>query len=278
MKKTGFVIVLLLAALVATATLAVSVPFATASVKPTLALKFTGLSSGVLSLGKSLTASGAVLPSNLGGSVTLTLQREQSGKWLAVTAFTRTLSVSGSYSASYRPSGLGTYRLKTTIAATASHTAATTMWHTFTVKLSAAQALLLQLINAERAHYHLAAVHAQVSLVAATSAHSAQMAADAYFSHSSRNDQTFTARILEYGYTRSGYRLWKVGENLFYGSGLASSPLAAVSAWMRDPGHRAVILTKEFRDVGIGIASSASGINGLKNVTFYTMDMGVRLR
>lgn len=278
MKKTGFVVVLLLAALMATATLALSTPSATASVRPTLALKLTGLSSGVLPFGKSLAASGAILPSNLGGAVTVTVQREQNGKWLAVTAFTRTLTTSGFYSASYRPSALGTYRLKTTIAATASHSAATTMWHTFTVKLSAAQALLLQLINAERAHYHLAAVHAQVNLVTATSAHSAQMAADAYFSHSSRNDQTFTARILEYGYSRSGYRLWKVGENLFYGSGLASSPLAAVIAWMRDPGHRAVLLTREFRDVGIGIASSASGINGLRNVTFYTVDMGVRLR
>ncbi len=146
------------------------------------------------------------------------------------------------------------------------------------LRLSSAQAMVVRLINIERAQYHLAPVHAQANLMNAASTHSAQMAADAYFSHSSRNGESFSTRIMHAGYTRTGFRLWKAGENIYYGSGgLASSALAAVSGWMHSPGHRAIILTKDFRDVGIGIATSAAGLNGITNVTFFTLDFGVRV-
>ncbi len=106
----------------------------TVLIKPTLTLKLSGLTSGALRLGKILTASGKVTPTNLGSKVTLTVQREQSGHWLAVTAVVRTLSTTGTYSWTYKPAKRGAYRIKTTIAKTATHTAATTVWLAFTVK------------------------------------------------------------------------------------------------------------------------------------------------
>jgi uncharacterized protein YkwD len=157
--------------------------------------------------------------------------------------------------------------------------AATPMPRSTVLRLSSAQAMVVQLINIERAQHRLAPVHVQANLMIAAGTHSAQMATDAYFSHSSRNGESFSTRVMHAGYTRTGYRLWKAGENIYYGSGtLASSPLAAVSSWMKSPGHRAIILTKDFRDVGIGIATSASGLNGIPNVTFFTLDFGVRIR
>jgi hypothetical protein len=106
----------------------------TIMVKPQLTLKLSGLSGAVLVLGKTLSLSGTVTPASLGGTVTLTVQREQSSKWLAVTSSARTISGSGTYSWTYRPVKKGTYRIKTTIAATAAHAAATTMWTVFTVR------------------------------------------------------------------------------------------------------------------------------------------------
>ncbi|MGO8683472.1 MAG: IPT/TIG domain-containing protein [Thermoleophilia bacterium] len=102
--------------------------------KPTLTLKLGGLASGALKLGKILTASGKVTPTNLGGKVTLTVQREQSGHWLAVTSVLRPLPTTGTCSWAYKPSRRATYRIKATIAKTSTHTAATTAWLAFTVK------------------------------------------------------------------------------------------------------------------------------------------------
>lgn len=281
MKKLSITIAaLLFAALAVVPSLAAAATAPLAPIPVKLTLKVIGVSSGVLPLGNTVAATGTVTPASLvNEKATLTVQREVGGKWLAVTSQASTLSTSGTYSGTFRPATQGTYRLKTAIAATATHTAATTMWQTVQVNLTAAQALVVRLINIERARYHLAAVQAQVNLMNAAGAHSAQMAADAYFSHSSRNGETFATRIINAGYTRTGYRLWKTGENIYYGSGaLASSPLAAVSGWMQSPGHRAIILTSNFRDVGIGIATSAAGLDGIPNVTFFTLDFGVRIR
>jgi hypothetical protein len=106
----------------------------TVVVKPALTLKFGGLSGVTLRLGKSLAATGTIRPTSLSGSrVLLTVQQEKNGKWLAVTSATRTTNA-GTYNWMYRPARRGSYRIKTTIAQTATHSAATTMWATFTVK------------------------------------------------------------------------------------------------------------------------------------------------
>jgi uncharacterized protein YvpB len=104
-------------------------------IKPALTIKLgSAVAGGIMPLGATLTASGALTPTKLAGStVTVTIQRELSGKWLAVTSLVRATSSSGAYGASFTPSQQGTYRLKTTIAATSTHTAATTMWQTVAV-------------------------------------------------------------------------------------------------------------------------------------------------
>ncbi len=114
---------------------ALSVARAAPLVTPRLTLTLSGLKSDSLRLGKRLTAKGTFKPSSLARiEVTLIVQREQDGKWLAVTRLTRTTSASGAYSASYKPAKKGTYRIKATIAKTTTHTAATTTWRTFKVK------------------------------------------------------------------------------------------------------------------------------------------------
>jgi photosystem II stability/assembly factor-like uncharacterized protein len=102
---------------------------------PTLTLKFGGLTSGVLKLGKSLTMRGTVRPiSFAGGKVTLALQHEKHRAWLRVTNLARTISASGAFSWTCRPAKKGSYRVRATIAKTPANAAATTTWQTFKVK------------------------------------------------------------------------------------------------------------------------------------------------
>jgi uncharacterized protein YkwD len=138
---------------------------------------------------------------------------------------------------------------------------------------------LVSLINKERAKRGLRAVRVHEKLVTAAQAHSGQMAQGKFFSHDSVEPQgeSFSARIVRYGYQRRGYRSWKAGEDIYYGAMLFSSPVACVDAWMKSPDHRAVILTKDFRDIGVGAIKTDSGFQGVGGtVWIFTMDMGRR--
>ena len=102
---------------------------------PTLTLKLSGLTSGAIKLGKSVTAKGKVTPTSLAGSkVTLTVQKKNGARWVKVKRVARTISATGTYSWKYKPLKRGAYRMKATIAKTAAHKAAATKWRSFKVK------------------------------------------------------------------------------------------------------------------------------------------------
>ena len=104
-------------------------------VTPKVTLKLSGLTSGAMRLGRSVTAKGKVTPSSLAGSkVKLTVQKKKGARWVTLKSVTRTISASGAYSWKYKPARRGAYRMRTTIAKTAAHTAAKTKWVTFRVK------------------------------------------------------------------------------------------------------------------------------------------------
>jgi len=140
------------------------------------------------------------------------------------------------------------------------------------------EALLITLINQRRAKHHLAPVKLNTCLLDASRAHSAEMASQQYFSHNSHSGQSFFRRLQQYGYKRTGCRLWMVGEDIAWGTGLLSSPVAIVDAWMKSPPHRAVILTPQFREIGVGTALTTGKWKDLTNVTFFTLDLGRRIK
>ena len=103
-------------------------------VTPKVTLKLSGLTSGAMRLGRSVTAKGKVTPSSLAGSkVKLTVQK-RGARWVTLKSVARTISASGAYSWKYKPARRGAYRMRATIAKTAAHTAATTTWRSFKVK------------------------------------------------------------------------------------------------------------------------------------------------
>jgi len=104
-------------------------PTPTPTPAPTLTLKLTGLKSGSIKLGKSVTAKGVVTPASLaGGKVALKAQLKKGAKWVKAKAFSALITSTGAYSWKYKPAKKGSYRVQAVIAGTAAHAAATTKW------------------------------------------------------------------------------------------------------------------------------------------------------
>lgn len=140
------------------------------------------------------------------------------------------------------------------------------------VTLNSYEQQLVQAINQQRVKRGLAKVRVHAKLVTAARSHSADMGQQQYFAHESSTGELWSARLVRYGYTRSGFSFWKTGENIFKASGLyAAFPATAVKAWMGSPAHRRVILTRSFRDIGVGTVMSG-------NTKYITLDLGRRIQ
>ena len=99
-----------------------------------------------------------------------------------------------------------------------------------------------------------------------------------YFEHDSPSGETWSERIVNHGYDREGYSTWKAGENIAWGAGLYSAPVLIVDQWMTSPEHRAVILNKDFKEIGVGAVSTQGYGTVDGEVWFFTMDAGLRAK
>lgn len=130
----------------------------------------------------------------------------------------------------------------------------------------------LCVLNHQRRKHGLRALRLDRRLSRAARMHSAAMARHSFFSHDSPNGSDFVDRIRRSGYLR-GARNWSVGENIAWGSGSRSAVRSIARAWMNSPGHRANILSRSFRAIGIGISyGTPAGVEGAT----YTTDFGRR--
>ena len=134
---------------------------------------------------------------------------------------------------------------------------------------------LMTLVNHVRVKHHLHKLTMVASLERAARAHSRQMVRVGYFSHSSANGESFSARLIRFGYTTTGCTRWTVGENIAYGYQASGTPHAIFMAWWHSPAHRRVLLTKRLRNLGIGRA--AGTFKGVSGIIFFTLDCGVRV-
>jgi uncharacterized protein YkwD len=108
----------------------------------------------------------------------------------------------------------------------------------------APDAQVVDLVNAARSDAGCGALRVDDRLVAAAQAHSDDMAAQDYFSHTSLDGRTFTDRVLAAGYPSPG------GENIAQGQ---QGARAVHDAWMNSEGHRANILNCAFTAIGVGL-------------------------
>lgn len=86
--------------------------------------------------------------------------------------------------------------------------------------------------------------------------HAADMVERRYFAHESPGGRDHMDRIRRTGWGTSRSR-WRAGETLAWGSGSGSTPRSLVTAWMRSPGHRRILLDPGYDAVGLGVARGA---------------------
>ncbi|WP_413104828.1 CAP domain-containing protein [Streptomyces sp. Inha503] len=114
--------------------------------------------------------------------------------------------------------------------------------------------------NAERAAARLAPLAPDPRLTAAAQAHSDDMVARDFYSHTGPEGQQPWYRARAAGATHRG-----VGENIACGQ---RSPEEVVRGWMNSPGHRANILKPDFTHIGVGHAT------GSRAGTYWTQVFG----
>ncbi|WP_123747363.1 CAP domain-containing protein [Saccharothrix texasensis] len=112
-----------------------------------------------------------------------------------------------------------------------------------------AEAKVVELTNGERAANGCPALAADGRLAAAARAHSADMAAQNYFDHVSKDGRSFVDRVKAAGYPSPG------AENIAAGQRTAE---AVLKGWMDSPGHRANILNCKLKTLGVGMARGGS--------------------
>ncbi|MFC9129926.1 CAP domain-containing protein [Streptomyces sp. NPDC057099] len=112
--------------------------------------------------------------------------------------------------------------------------------------LAGTAAAVTDLTNRERARAGLPPLAVDPLLTAAAQAHSADMVARAFYSHTGPDGSRPWDRAAAAGSARRS-----IGENIACGQ---RSPADVVEGWMDSPGHRANILKPDFTHIGIGFA------------------------
>jgi uncharacterized protein YkwD len=131
-------------------------------------------------------------------------------------------------------------------------------------------------LNAVRARKGLRPLRISRQLTAAADEHTRDMGRRGYFRHASFDGTPFWKRVRRF-YPSEGYQAWSAGENLLWASeGIDARQ--AVRLWVGSPGHRANILNRTWREIGISSRSFASAPGPFQgnDVTIITTDFGTR--
>jgi uncharacterized protein YkwD len=140
--------------------------------------------------------------------------------------------------------------------------------------LAAVRAAVLCLHNKVRADHNLPPLREDGDLRQAAAGHSSDMVDRRYFEHTAPGGRTMVDRIVGAGYVRAN-AAWMLGENLEWGTGRLATPRGAVRAWLDSPPHRANLLRRGYREVGIGVSLGVP--TGKDDGATYTVDFGAKL-
>ena len=140
--------------------------------------------------------------------------------------------------------------------------------------VDAVRAAILCLHNQIRAQKDLPLLKENAKLRKAALGHSSAMVGQGYFDHTSPDGSTFVDRVIGAGYAKRNDG-WTLGENLAWGTGDLSSAQGLMDAWMSSSGHKANILKKAYREVGIGIRLGVPSDEAVGATV--TADFGVKL-
>lgn len=118
---------------------------------------------------------------------------------------------------------------------------------------------LLTRINNLRSQNGLSAYRLNDALAAAAQHHSQDMANTRVIDHTGSDGSNARQRIQD-----AGYGSWPAGEIIFGGQVTLDD---AWAFWSTDPPHLSALLSKQYREMGVGIVTAG-------NLTYYTVDFG----
>ena len=136
---------------------------------------------------------------------------------------------------------------------------------------------LLAEVNRTRRMYGLRPLAYSPPLANAATEHSKALATAGMFTHSWPTTGRLFSSWIRGFYPARGYRAWSAGENLLWASP-GFTPASGVQQWLDSPTHRRVLLTKSWRELGIGVASAvrAPGAYGGRDVQIAAAEFGLR--
>jgi hypothetical protein len=117
-----------------------------------------------------------------------------------------------------------------------------------------------------RARRRLSRLARSPRLGRAAGGHAARMVRQGYFSHLTPSGATAADRVRRARYAPGRIRC--VGENLAWGTGDRATARQVFRAWLASPPHRAILLDRRYRALGVGITTGAPGITAPDAATF----------
>jgi uncharacterized protein YkwD len=137
-----------------------------------------------------------------------------------------------------------------------------------------ARKAVLCFVNRRRDSAGLPALERNKKLQKAAQRHNERMDGTGCFSHQCPGEPGLDVRLDDY--LTGGLSAWGIGENVAWGTGETATPESIVQAWMDSPGHRANILSRDWREIGVGF-SAGSPSSGNADAGIYTTDFGLRV-
>jgi uncharacterized protein YkwD len=128
------------------------------------------------------------------------------------------------------------------------------------------------LVNGQRAAHGLKPLRPSRQLRLAAESHGTDMVSHGFFAHVSPIAGAITDRARRAGYITPSDD-YVLGEDIAWGEAELSTPAAIVTAWMNSPEHRAVILDRDFVDMGVGVITGVPVVSELAGATFV-LDVG----
>jgi uncharacterized protein YkwD len=143
------------------------------------------------------------------------------------------------------------------------------------ISLKRAEYRMLRLHNEARTKRDLKRLCVHPKLQRAAREHSRDMIEKDYFSHYSRDGKEDPGeRLHRYGYDWSAY-----GENIAWGQGTSATPEKIFDHWMAKSVHRKQILSKRYREAGIGTVTglfTPEPGQEYPDASMWTVDLGSR--
>lgn len=135
--------------------------------------------------------------------------------------------------------------------------------------LRRAQSATLCLVNRERRARGLRALTRSKALDGTSRQYARTMVRHRFFAHVTPRGGTLKQRIRESSYLDRARRYF-VGENLAWSAGSQATPRQTMAAWMDSPTHRANILNRRFRHLGVGLSTGAPKPTSSRSATYVT--------